>query len=199
VTATQIKSDTTPGVRRTRIPGEPGVWVLIFGDLLVFGIIFVAFMHARSADPDVFNRSQQTLQRAFGGANTLLLLTSSLLVVLAVSAIRRGMASFARRLLFSALLCAAVFLGNKAIEWTSLITEGHTPALNSYYMYFFVMTGLHAAHVVLGAILLVAIAGLSRKGALSHLQIGLVESFGCFWHLVDMLWLVIFPLLYLMH
>jgi nitric oxide reductase NorE protein len=199
VTATQIKTDTGPGIRATRIPGEPGVWVLIFGDLLVFGIIFVAFMHARSADPDLFNRSQQTLHRAFGGVNTLLLLTSSLLVVLAVSAIRRSMAFFARRLLFSALVCAALFLGNKGIEWTSLISDGHTPASNSYYMYFFVMTGLHAAHVVFGAILLIATAGLSRKDPLTHVQVGLVESFGCFWHLVDILWLVIFPLLYLMH
>jgi nitric oxide reductase NorE protein len=199
VTATAIKADTAPGVRHTRIPGEPGVWILIFGDLVVFGIIFVAFMHARSADPDLFNRSQQALHRAFGGANTLLLLTSSLLVVLAVSAIRSGMAWFARRLLFSALVCSAIFLANKGIEWTSLIAEGHTPASNSYYMYFFVMTGLHAAHVVIGAVLLIAIAGLSRKHLLSRVQIGVVESFGCFWHLVDMLWLVIFPLLYLMH
>jgi nitric oxide reductase NorE protein len=173
--------------------------MLIIGDLIIFGVIFIAFMHARGGDPDLFNGSQMLLHRAFGGVNTLLLVTSSLLVALAVNAIRRGTATPARRLLFAALLCAALFLGNKGIEWMALLSSGHGPTANSYFMYFFVLTGLHAVHVVLGATLLIVMTRMARRGPLRDDQISTVESFGCCWHLVDVLWLVIFPLLYLMH
>ena len=188
-----------PDHRSPKVPGEPGVWILVLGDLCVFGVLFVAFMHARSGDPDLFNASQEALHRAFGGVNTLLLLTSSLLVVLAVGAIRGGTTTSAGRLLYGALTCAAVFLGNKGVEWTTLISDGHGPTSNDYFMYFFVMTGLHAAHVMFGAALLIAVVVISRRNQLSDVQLGVIESFGCYWHLVDVLWLVIFPLLYLIH
>jgi nitric oxide reductase NorE protein len=184
---------------RDRIPGEVGVWCLIFGDLLVFSVIFVVFMHSRAADPELFNESQATLHRVFGGLNTVILLTSSLVVVLAVVAIRLGKRQTARKLLYAAVLCAGVFLANKAVEWTMLLIEGHGPPVNSYYMYFFVLTGLHAAHVVLGVVLLLVLIAFTRKDALTEYQYSFVESGACFWHLVDLLWLIIFPLLYLMH
>jgi nitric oxide reductase NorE protein len=182
-----------------RIPGELGVWFLIFGDLVVFSVIFVVFIHARGADTGLFNASQATLHRTFGGLNTLVLLTSSLVVVVAVTALGLGQRRVARNLLYGAVLCAGVFLVNKAIEWSMLLVEGHGPAANDYYMYFFVLTGLHAAHVVLGVVLLAVIIAFTRKEALSDNQYSFVESGACFWHLVDVLWLIIFPLLYLMH
>jgi nitric oxide reductase NorE protein len=182
-----------------RIPGEVGVWCLIFGDLLIFSVIFAVFMHSRAVDPGLFDESQATLHRAFGGLNTVILLTSSLVVVLAVVAIRLGKRQTARKLLYAAVLCAGVFLANKAIEWTMLLIEGHSPPANSYYMYFFVLTGLHAAHVVLGVVLLLVLVAFTRKDALTEYQYSFVESGACFWHLVDLLWLIIFPLLYLMH
>ncbi|MDT5069117.1 MAG: hypothetical protein QOK02_5272 [Mycobacterium sp.] len=194
-----VFEESSRGKTRNRIPGEVGVWCLIFGDLLVFSVIFVVFMHSRAADPGLFNESQATLHRVFGGLNTVVLLTSSLVVVLAVVAIRVGKRQVARKLLYVAVLCAGVFLANKAIEWTILLTEGHGPPANSYYMYFFVLTGLHAVHVVLGVVLLFVLIAFTRKDALSKNQYSFVESGACFWHLVDVLWLVIFPLLYLMH
>jgi nitric oxide reductase NorE protein len=139
------------------------------------------------------------LHRVFGGLNTVILLTSSLLVVLAVTAIRLGKRQTARRLLYAAVVSAGVFLANKAIEWTMLLVEGRGPPANTYYMYFFVLTGLHAAHVVLGLILLLVLVAFTRKDALTQNQYSFVESGACFWHLVDVLWLIIFPLLYLMH
>jgi nitric oxide reductase NorE protein len=184
---------------RDRIPGEVGVWCLIFGDLLVFSVIFAVFMHSRAADSGLFNESQVTLHRAFGGLNTVILLTSSLVVVLAVIAIRLNKRQTARKLLYTAVVCAGVFLANKAIEWTMLLIEGHGPPANSYYMYFFVLTGLHAVHVVLGVVVLLVLVAFTRKDALTKNQYSFVESGACFWHLVDVLWLIIFPLLYLMH
>jgi nitric oxide reductase NorE protein len=176
-----------------------GVWCLIFGDLSVFSAIFAVFMHSRAANPVLFNESQATLHRAFGGLNTVVLLTSSLFVVVAVTAIRMGKCQTARHFLYAAVLCAGVFLANKAIEWTMLLIHGHGPPANSYYMYFFVLTGLHGVHVVLGVIVLLVLIAFTRKGVLTKNQYSLVESGACFWHLVDLLWLIIFPLLYLMH
>jgi nitric oxide reductase NorE protein len=198
-TRPQVGEQTSSSERNGRIPGELGVWFLIFGDLVVFSVIFAVFIQSRGADADLFNAAQATLHRTFGAVNTLILLTSSLVVVLAVTALRLGQRRMARNLLNGAVLCAGVFLVNKAIEWTMLLTEGHGPQANSYYMYFFVLTGLHAAHVVLGIVLLAVIIALTRKDVLSENQYSFVESGTCFWHLVDMLWLIIFPLLYLMH
>jgi nitric oxide reductase NorE protein len=194
-----LVDQSSPWKTNSRVPGEVGVWCLIFGDLLVFSVIFAVFMHSRAANDGLFNESQATLHRAFGGLNTVILLTSSLVVVLAVSAIRLGKRQTARKLLYAAVLCAGVFLANKAIEWTLLVSEGHGPPVNSYYMYFFVLTGLHAAHVALGVVLLLVIVAFTRKDALTKNQYSFVESGACFWHLVDVLWLIIFPLLYLMH
>jgi nitric oxide reductase NorE protein len=192
----QTSSSEAPG----RIPGEAGVWFLIFGDLVVFSVIFVVFIHARGADTSLFNASQATLHRTFGGLNTLILLTSSLLVALAINVFRLGRRRrAAQNLLCGAVLCAGAFLVNKGIEWTMLLMAGHGPSTNSYYMHFFVLTGLHAAHVVLGIVLLAVMIAFTRKDAPSENQYSFVESGACFWHLVDMLWLIIFPLLYLMH
>ncbi len=198
MTTAQTEVPAAAEVRRGRVPGEPGVWIMILGDLIVFGVLFVLFTSQRGSAPDLFNRSQLTLHRAFGGVNTLVLVTSSLLVVLAVAAIRAG-EKVARPLLYGALACAGVFLVNKGIEWTALIADGHGLSSNSYFTYFFVMTGLHAAHVIFGAALLIAMVVLSGKDRLSEPPIGLIESFGCYWHLIDILWLIIFPLLYLVH
>jgi nitric oxide reductase NorE protein len=194
-----LVDQSSPWKMNNRIPGEVGVWCLIFGDLLIFSVIFAVFMHSRAADARLFNESQATLHRAFGGLNTVILLTSSLVVVLAVTAIRLGKRQTARRLLYAAVVSAGVFLANKAIEWTMLLVEGRGPPANTYYMYFFVLTGLHAAHVVLGLILLLVLVAFTRKDALTQNQYSFVESGACFWHLVDVLWLIIFPLLYLMH
>jgi nitric oxide reductase NorE protein len=194
-----IVDKSSPRMAHDRIPGEVGVWCLIFGDLLVFSVIFAVFMHSRAADSGLFNDSQANLHRAFGGLNTVILLTSSLVVVLAVTAIRLNKRQTARKLLYAAVACAGVFLANKAIEWTMLLIDGHGPPANSYYMYFFVLTGLHAVHVVLGVVVLLVLVAFTRKDALTKNQYSFVESGACFWHFVDVLWLIIFPLLYLMH
>jgi nitric oxide reductase NorE protein len=199
MTTSEVARRTPPGSLRRRVPGEPGVWVLIIGDLTVFGVIFLAFMHARGVEPDAFDASQLVLHRVFGVVNTLVLLTSSLFVALAVDAIRRAAATSARRLLFAALLCAVFFLGIKAIEWTALIAGGHGATTNAYFMYFFILTGLHAVHVVLGSTLLMAAVRMTRRSVPSDGRLATIEAFGCCWHLVDVLWLIIFPLLYLVH
>ncbi|MEE6176093.1 cytochrome c oxidase subunit 3 [Mycobacterium sp. 050134] len=195
-----LPTPAPPALRpaRTRhLPGEEGIWVLIFGDMTVFAILFGVYLYYRGAQPSVFAGSQLLLNRTFGAVNTLVLLTSSLLVVTAVRAVRRNAYELARRLIYGALACGGIFIVDKALEYGQKIAHGLVPASNQFFMYFYVMTGLHLFHVVIGMALLMFIARLTRRTALTARDLGYLESAACFWHMVDLLWIVIFPLLYL--
>jgi len=196
--ANASKAEDRP--ERTRhIPGEAGTWVFILGDMMLFAALFGVFIYYRGREPGVFAQSQLELHRSFGAINTLLLLTSSLAVVTAVRAIRAQMRRLAQAAIAVALVCGAGFLLNKALEWTDLIANGHAPAANNFFMYFFVLTGLHAFHLLVGIGVLIALLVLSRKPILSKGQFAFVEGGACFWHMVDLIWVVLFALLYLMH
>jgi nitric oxide reductase NorE protein len=195
-----VSTDTAsdrPALRVRRLPGEEGTWVFLFGDMTVFAILFSVYLYYRAGEADVFTESQMRLNQIFGVVNTLVLLTSSLLVVTAVRVMRRNGSLLARRLIYAAMACGAVFVMNKAIEYGREISDGFVPATNQFFMYFYVMTGLHLLHVLLGMGLLGFMARLVRSGALSPRQRGYLEGGACFWHMVDLLWIVIFPLLYL--
>jgi nitric oxide reductase NorE protein len=185
--------------KRKHIPGEPGTWVFILGDMTVFALLFGVFVYYRGKQPHIFEVSQKDLHRYFGAINTLLLLTSSLMVITAVRAIRANMRRLAPILIGIALVCGALFLMNKGLEWGSLLSAGHKPATNNYFMYFFVLTGIHAFHLIIGMAVLVTLFVLSRRETLTKGQYAFVEGGACFWHMVDLLWVVLFALLYLMH
>jgi nitric oxide reductase NorE protein len=180
-----------------RIPGEPGVWILLFGDMLVFGAFFATFMYQRGHAPDLFDESRRTLSIGIGLTNTLVLLTSSLFVVTALRAVRASERLAARWLLVGALVCGLTFVGLKVIEYTAKVNEGHTPTQNAFYTYYFILTGLHLFHVVIGIVVLVLLLAQTRHAELSATGMALFEGGACFWHLVDLLWIVLFPLLYL--
>lgn len=190
-----VLDSATPGIRR--IPGEEGIWILIFGDMTVFAMLFGVYLYYRGAEIELFNESQKRLSQTFGAVNTLVLLTSSLLVVTAVRAVRRNAHLLARRLIYGAMACGVVFVANKAVEYGQKISHDVVPATNQFFMYFYVMTGLHLFHVVIGMSLLAFIARLTRQPTLSPRENGYLEGSACFWHMVDLLWIVVFPLLYL--
>jgi nitric oxide reductase NorE protein len=187
-----------PSARR-HVPGEPGVWVFILGDMTVFALLFGVFVYYRGKQPALFNHSQADLHRTFGAINTLLLLTSSLMVITAVRAIRAKMRRLAPAAISVALICGAGFLVNKVLEWSDLLSHGHKPGPNTFFMYFFVLTGIHAFHLIIGMGVLITLFVLSRKETLTKGQFAFVEGGACFWHMVDLLWIVLFALLYLMH
>ncbi|BBY66135.1 cytochrome c oxidase subunit III [Mycolicibacterium helvum] len=180
-----------------RLPAEEGVWVFLFGDMTVFAMLFGVYLYYRGQTPGVFDESQLRLNQTFGAVNTLVLLTSSLLVVTAVRALRHNARQLARRLIFAAMACGVVFVINKVIEYSQKISHGIVPATNQFFMYFYVMTGLHLFHVVIGMALLLFVVKLSRKPVLADREWSYLEGAACFWHMVDLLWIVIFPLLYL--
>ncbi|MGJ6123854.1 cytochrome c oxidase subunit 3 [Mycolicibacterium sp. Y3] len=180
-----------------RLPAEEGVWVFLFGDMTVFAVLFGVFLYYRGQDPGLYNDSQLALNQTFGVFNTLVLLTSSLLVVTAVRAVRKNAHQLARRLIFGAMACGGIFVVNKAIEYGVKISHDLVPTTNQFFMYFYVMTGLHLFHVAIGLALLGFMAKLTRKPVLVGRERDYLEGAACFWHMVDLLWIVIFPLLYL--
>ena len=181
------------------VPGEVGAWVFILGDLAAFALLFGVWMYYRGKEPALFADSQLEVHRSFGAINTLLLLTSSLFVITAVRAVRAQMRRVAQAAIGFALVCGVGFLLDKVLEWTDLVANGHGPTANNYFLYFFVLTGLHAFHVLIGMGILTALLRLSRKPSLSKGQFAFVEGGACFWHMVDLIWVVLFALLYLMH
>jgi nitric oxide reductase NorE protein len=181
------------------LPGEEGTWIFILGDMTVFALLFGVYVEARSKDPALFDNQQELLNKNFGAINTLLLLCSSLLVVSAIRALR----SQRHRNLAPALIGAAFAVGGvgftvmKALEWNDKIGHDLTPATNDFWMYYYILTGLHFFHLLLGMGVLMFLFFQARKPSLNERQFAFVEGGACFWHMVDLLWIVLFPLLYL--
>ncbi|MGY4710577.1 cytochrome c oxidase subunit 3 [Mycolicibacterium sp. CBM1] len=186
-----------PPASTRRTPGEAGTWVFLLGDMLVFAVFFATFMVERSAAPEVFDAARKTLHVNIGLVNTLVLLTSSLFVVAAINGLRTGARPVAARVLLVAIACGVVFVALKVTEYVLLVGAGHTAGANHFYLYYFILTGLHLLHVCIGILVLVLMLTQTRRTELSANRLAVVEGGGCFWHLVDLLWIVLFPLLYL--
>ncbi|AQT79553.1 cytochrome C oxidase subunit III [Mycolicibacterium litorale] len=180
-----------------RVPGEQGTWVFLFGDMGVFAVFFATFMVERSKAPEVFDAARRTLHVNVGLVNTLVLLTSSLFVVAAVGGLRTGARTVAARALAVAIGCGVVFVALKVSEYVLLAGAGYGPGGNHFYLYYFILTGLHLLHVCLGILVLALMLTQTRRTELSATRLAVIEGGGCFWHLVDLLWIVLFPLLYL--
>lgn len=180
-----------------RIPGESGTWVFLFGDMLVFGAFFATFMVERAKAPEIFDAARKTLHLGVGLTNTLVLLTSSLCVVIALGALRAGARHIAARAVVVAMICGAIFIVLKMFEYHALVSAGHGIGANHFYLYYFILTGVHLFHVCVGMVVLTFLLTQTRRPELGDTRMAVVEGGACFWHLVDLLWIVLFPLLYL--
>jgi nitric oxide reductase NorE protein len=175
-------------------PGEWGLWVFILGDLTLFGVFFAALMSDRRQDPDGYALAAGQLHLGLGTVNTLLLLTSSYLVVGALGAEKHGRTAARRRRLAGALTCAGAFLVVKVIEYLAVASDDRPSASSSRFLaYFFVLTGIHVLHVLIGAALLLHWRG--KQGA-QRLSTRFIEGASVYWHMVDILWIMLFSLLY---
>jgi nitric oxide reductase NorE protein len=189
---------TTNRVKPRRLPGVDGVWVFIGADSVIFAILFLSFMQERLKNPDVFETSRQTLNMHLGGIDTLILLTSSWSVALAVQAMKRDLVDREPLLLLGGAVTGLMFMVSKAIEYFQKFAHGITPGTNPFFMWYFTLTGIHLIHVVVGTSMLTYLWIRSRRGTYDHLHKAVPESVASYWHLVDLLWIVLFPLLYLM-
>ncbi|WP_158265799.1 MULTISPECIES: cytochrome c oxidase subunit 3 family protein [unclassified Pseudomonas] len=185
----------TPQVRR--LPGLEGIWVFVGLDMMIFALLFGSFMVERLKNPDTFEASRQALNLHFGGGNTLILLTSSWCMVRAVQAARRRTA--VGPWLAAALASGIAFGISKIFEYMGKIHAGYTMLTNDFFMFYFALTGIHLLHVVAGCVALAVFWTHARAGTYARDSnlVG-IESMGIYWHMVDLLWIVLFPLLYLM-
>ena len=187
----------TDRVKPRRLPGVDGVWVFIGADAVIFAMLFSSFMSERLHNPAVFEASRHTLNMNLGGIDTLILLTSSWSVALAIQALKRGLVDRVPRYLLGGVLTGLMFMVSKSIEYFEKFAAGIRPATNDFYMWYFTLTGIHLLHVVFGTSLLTYLWINSRRGAYSSSNRVVPECVASYWHLVDLLWVVIFPLLYL--
>lgn len=191
--AAQVRAEVRP--RERHIPGEAGLWVFILGDMSIFALFFATILFTRGQSLEVFRASQQELHPPLALINTVLLLIGSLFVVRGVSMAREG-AKAAPRYFLATVACALGFTIVKAVEYSLLARAGHTPVSNTFFTYYFGFTGIHLAHVLIGAVLMAILAAVTRRRPTAG-RIRLIEACACYWHMVDALWLLLFPLLYL--
>lgn len=176
---------------------DPGLWVIVIGDLLVFLLSFCLYAWAYRGAPEAFRASQETLLVSAGLINTLVLLTSSWFVVRALERARSGSWQAASRQLDIAIGLGVLFALIKLGEYLSKFSAGVSVATDTFFGFYFALTGLHFVHVTLGLLLLTYLTLLMRRRALSAVEGGLLAGAATFWHMVDLLWVFLFPLFYL--
>lgn len=179
-----------------RIPGEAGIWFFVAGDLLVFSVFFILIALGQKEHAAVFDASRAQLDMWVGVLNTVLLLTGSWFVAIGVARCRAGLGG--SRAFTLGILCGLGFVANKSVEWGGKISAGLSPATNDFYMFFFVFTGIHLLHVLVGLAVLLVVRASSRRPSIGVRELRTIESGALFWHLVDLLWVVLFALLYLL-
>ncbi len=164
----------------------------------MFTLLFCVFLYYRAADPVVFSTGQLHLNRAYGGINTLILLTSSWFVAAGVHKVRQGDGAEASRLFTATIACGAAFATIKLLEYGEKIIAGHTVFENDFFLYFFILTGIHFMHLNVGVGALFYMRRRTRATDAGAGALPLLEAGAIYWHLVDLLWIVIFPLVYLL-
>ncbi len=181
-----------------RLPGEEGVWLFIIGDLLIFALFFLTFVYYRAGAETLYMAGQATLNRNIGLINTLLLLTSSWLVAQSLHRLRSGDIKAARLLLTLGMVGGLGFVALKFAEYREKFAAGHDVLTNDFYMFYFMFTGIHLVHVVIGLGVLVFLRSITNRAEIGDGEVRIYESGAAFWHLVDLLWVVLFALFYLM-
>jgi len=184
-----------------------GMWLFLFTEVLLFGALFLAYAMYLTLHRWDFMAGSAQLDKLMGAGNTVILLTSSLTMALAIGALERGKKNQSLVLLTATLLLACGFLGIKSVEWSHKFHHGIWPNSETlagfpqgeqiFYGLYFTMTGLHALHVVIGAVVILFTMMLMGRGKVHQGRIDLLENTGLYWHLVDLVWIFLFPLFYL--
>jgi cytochrome c oxidase subunit III len=187
--------------------GRIGMWLFLSTEALLFGGLFLLYAVYRWKFAAPFHAASLELSRVFGTLNTAVLITSSLAVALATRALRTGDAAAAKRLLAATIALGGCFLVVKAVEWSEKFAHGLNPGAAElasrgpgqtlFFGLYFTMTGLHAVHVIVGMAVLGWVLALVARGKVSVDKPIKLDNAGLFWHLVDIVWIFLFPLFYL--
>jgi nitric oxide reductase NorE protein len=179
------------------LPGDVGFWTFITADASLFALLFFQFSRDRSSQPAVFDEGQRDLIVLLGTVNTLVLVTSSWLMASAVRDMRRGSVRTGLRLIAGTAALGFVFAAVKISEYVLALRSGHTVSTSPFFMYYFVITGIHLVHLMIGVVVVVVVGWRLRVGIRGPLDRTFLECGAAYWHLVDLLWMFIFPMLYL--
>lgn len=182
-------------------PGDFGIWIIIYIELITFGALFLGYAYSRRLDVVLFNTSGLLLDQRAGVVNTLLLITSSWLVVKAVHTIKRMKEKEAIKeaslLLLGAIGLACIFLVIKLLEFTDKYEQGINLSTNTFFMFYFILTIFHFLHVLLGVVILYKLYKKTKQGGYTSLEHTGLETGASYWHMVDLLWIVLFVLIYI--
>jgi cytochrome c oxidase subunit 3 len=186
-----------------------GMWLFIFTELLLFGMLFVIYAVYRYKNPLAWELGGKELDVFLGTLNTVILLISSATVAMSISAIQKGNKKQALLLLGTTMVIAVVFLVNKYFEWGAKIEYGFYPGSDKlfelghgttlFFGLYYVMSGIHALHIIIGVGLFIYVFQQIRKEKINKDDHVWLENTGLYWHLVDLIWIFLFPLFYLIH
>ncbi|OMH25961.1 hypothetical protein BGP75_24790 [Motiliproteus sp. MSK22-1] len=196
---TASETSVSKGSRSGRLPGDLAMWIFILAELTAFALLFSIYAVNRALYPDIFAEGQAGLDITSGLANTLALLSSSYFVARAVTSVEHGNNRKGFYELLAAIGMGAVYLVIKILEYKHSIELGYDITTNVFYQYYYLLTAFHFLHVILGMIILAFVAIKTRKKAYTPDSIMGLESGACYWHMVDLLWLILFPLVYVLH
>lgn len=182
-----------------KLPGDLAMWIFIVMELTVFAIFFIAFAVTQRIQNEMFIEGRATLNASIGLFCTLALIVSSYFVALAVEAVKKGNNLAASRRLILAILSATVYLVLKLSEYTALVEHGYDLSTNSFYTLYFFITGFHFMHVLLGMIILIYMAVKARKDFYVPTDCNGFEAGASYWHMVDLVWIIVFFLIYIIH
>lgn len=189
------------------IGSKIGMWIFLLSEVILFGGLFVLYSAYRYKFRGDFHLAAMDLNKILGTLNTVILLTSSLTMALSVASIRKGLRTSSLSYLAATVLLGLLFLGNKYVEWSTKVGHGiypNSPDLlgrsNGEVLFFglyYAMTGLHGLHVLVGVGILSVMCLFVVRGRIQRTDFILLENSGLYWHLVDIIWIFLFPLFYL--
>ena len=197
----------TAETHRDDLASKTGMWLFLFTEMLLFGGLFVVYSVYRYRNSQAFHLAAEELSVFIGTINTIILLVSSTTIAMSITAIQKKNKKFALLLIAITILLGLAFLANKYFEWGSHIREHIYPgspvlALRGqgdvlFYGLYFFMTGLHALHIIIGLVFIGVIASKIVRNKIDSGNYVLLENSGLYWHLVDLIWIFLFPLFYL--
>lgn len=200
---------TSAEMHRDDDASKLGMWLFIFTEILLFGGMFIIYSVYRYLNPVAFHLAHRELSVTIGFINTVILLMSSATVAMSITAIQKNNKKLSMYLLAITVLLAFAFLVNKYFEWGAKFEHGMYPGSDLmsmlskgdilFFSLYFFMTGLHAIHIIVGMILLIISFFRIKQGAVRSDKYALLENSGLYWHLVDLIWIFLFPLFYLIH
>ncbi len=205
--STNAQARTEVHIHRDDIGARLGMWLFLFTELILFGGMFIVYSVYRFTYQEEFHLAAKELNTIIGTLNTIILLTSSLTMAVSIVAIQKNKKSLSLFFQMLTIFLALFFMVNKYFEWTAKFDHGIYPGSDTllnessgtilFFGLYYVMTGLHGLHVIIGVVMIAIMMRFTSKGIVSYDNYVKLENTGLYWHLVDIIWIFLFPLFYL--